>query len=67
MKYAIDILAEGVILVHNHPSGNTKPSQGDIDITKRLKTALKHFEIDLLDHLILTKDSYSSMADTGHL
>lgn len=64
-KYALDSLASSVILCHNHPSGNTQPSQQDIAITKKCKDALGLFEISLLDHLILTAESSYSMADNG--
>ena len=62
-KYAIDCLAAGVIFVHNHPSGNAKPSIEDKKISERLKNALKLFDIRLLDSIIITEDSYYSMTD----
>lgn len=65
LKYAIEILASGVILVHNHPSGNTQPSAQDIAITRKLKEALRWFDITLFDHLIMTENSYYSLADNG--
>lgn len=65
LKYAIEILASGVILVHNHPSGNTQPSHQDLAITRKLKEALKWFDISLFDHLIMTENSYYSLADNG--
>jgi DNA repair protein RadC len=52
-KIAIDTLSSGVIVAHNHPSGNPKPSQSDINITNRIKKALSVFDVELLDHLIL--------------
>jgi DNA repair protein RadC len=60
-KYAIESLATGVILCHNHPSGSLKPSEADISTTKKVKDGLKIFDIVLLDHIILTKDSYSTI------
>jgi len=66
-KYAIDSLAVGVILVHNHPSGNLKPSKADIELTKKVNQALSYFDIKVLDHLILTEDSYYSFADDNLL
>lgn len=57
--------ASGFILCHNHPSGNLKPSQNDIQLTKRLKLAGEHVEIQLMDHLILTHEGYYSFADNG--
>lgn len=62
-KYVVDSLATAVILAHNHPSGNLKPSQQDIDITNKIKSALKLFDTIVIDHLILTADSYYSFAD----
>lgn len=62
---AIKALASGIILAHNHPSGNLNPSQNDIDLTKRLKTAGKLLDIDILDHLIITSEGYFSFADQG--
>ncbi len=62
-KYAIESLAFSVILAHNHPSGNLKPSQQDLALTKKIKEGLKLLDINVLDHLILTNDDYYSMAD----
>ena len=56
-RLAILSNAQAVILCHNHPSGNLKPSDADINITKEIKSALKLFDIALLDHLILTQDN----------
>lgn len=64
-RAAIDRLASGIILAHNHPSGNLKPSQADIQLTKNLKTSGKLLEISILDHLIIAGDSYFSFADDG--
>ena len=62
-KYAIESLCTSIIMAHNHPSGQLKPSEADIRLTKRIKEALAMFDIDLVDHLILTKDSYFSLRD----
>ena len=66
---ATKALASAVIVAHNHPSGNTKPSQSDINLTKELKDALKLVNIALLDSLIITPTefSYYSMADEGNV
>lgn len=64
-KYAVDSLATSVILAHNHPSGNTKPSEQDKAITSKIKKALELLDITLLDHIILTVDNYYSFADNG--
>lgn len=53
------------ICCHNHPSGNTKPSQADISLTKKLKDFGAMIDLQLLDHLILTESSYLSFADEG--
>lgn len=67
LKYAIEELATGIILCHNHPSGNTKPSSQDIELTKKLKQAANIMDIVILDHIILAPDSYYSFADEGIL
>lgn len=62
-KYAIDTLSEGVILCHNHPSGNPSPGTADINTTERLKKALDLLDIHLLDHIILTEDNCYSFSE----
>lgn len=64
-KAALDNLACSLILVHNHPSGNLKPSQADIKLTKKMKDAGTLLEIPVLDHLIFTDEGYLSFADEG--
>ncbi|MDJ1466259.1 DNA repair protein RadC [Cytophagaceae bacterium DM2B3-1] len=66
-KTALENLASSIILVHNHPSGNLKPSQADKDLTHKLKEAGKYLEIPVLDHVIITEKSYFSFADEGIL
>lgn len=66
-KYAIDSLCKAVVLVHNHPSGDTEPSRQDIELTKRVDQALKLFDIKVLDHTIIAEDKYYSFADNGML
>lgn len=66
-KYAVDSLASSVILAHNHPSGNTAPSEQDKIITQRIKKALALLDVEVFDHIILTEDSYYSFADEGIL
>ena len=56
-----------LILAHNHPSGNTKPSRQDMEITKQVKDAARLMRITVLDHLILTDTGYYSFADEGEL
>lgn len=64
---ALKANASGIILAHNHPSGNLKPSDADIRLTKKVYQAGNFLEIELLDHLIITKDSFYSFADNGIL
>ncbi len=59
--------ASSIILAHNHPSGNLKPSQQDLDLTKKLRQAGKILEINVIDHLIITDDRFLSFADEGLL
>jgi len=64
---ALKSLATSVILAHNHPSGNLNPSQSDITLTKKVKEAGNIMDIQLLDHLIVTKDGYYSFMDEGNM
>ncbi|MGI6064958.1 MAG: RadC family protein [Bacillota bacterium] len=57
--------AHSVILAHNHPGGSTKPSQQDIEVTKRVKRALESIEISVLDHIIAAGTQYVSLAEKG--
>lgn len=66
-KAALDQYASSLILVHNHPSGNLKPSQADINLTNKMKEAGKVLEIPVLDHLIFSDSGYLSFADEGML
>ena len=59
--------ASSIILPPNYPSGNTKPSLADIDLTKKLKAGGVLLEVKVLDHLILTVEDYYSFADEGKL
>mgnify|MGYP001031063840 FL=1 len=54
-------------ILHNHPSGNTHPSDADLKITKKIKEGGKLLDIDVVDHLIITSESYLSMADEGYI
>lgn len=64
-KCAVESNASGVIMAHNHPSGQVEPSEQDKQITKQMKEALKLFEISLLDHIIVGDQAYFSFADRG--
>lgn len=65
---ALKTLSKGVILAHNHPSGNNKPSEADIKLYQQVKTALKMFNVTVLDSMILVpnSDNYYSLADNGY-
>jgi len=66
-KIALDHHASAIILGHNHPSGNTKPSESDIRITNKILEAGKVLEVSVLDHIIVTDDSFFSFSDQGML
>ncbi|CAN5826252.1 DNA repair protein RadC [soil metagenome] len=66
-KQAIESLASAVILVHNHPSGNLKPSSADITLTKKMKEAGTFLDLPILDHIIFADSGYYSFADEGVL
>lgn len=65
MKKAIEYLASGIIVCHNHPSGNLNPSESDTKITLKIKEAGSLMDIQLLDHLIISDKDYYSFADNG--
>ncbi len=68
MGLAIKSLSSGIIIAHNHPSGNLQPSENDIQLTKKIKDACALFEINLLDHLILSPcGGKYSFADNSRL
>jgi len=64
-KMALEELASGIVVAHNHPSGNLTASQSDISLTKKLQEAGKFLEVQLLDHLIIAGQKYYSFADEG--
>ena len=63
LQCAILTNSSAMVLIHNHPSGNTKPSEADLKVTKKIKDAAKLMDIAVLDHIILTADTYFSFAD----
>lgn len=67
LSNAINTNASSVILSHNHPSGQLHPSENDKSITRKIREALRFFDVSLLDHIIITNDSYFSFADEGVL
>ena len=59
--------ASAIIIAHNHPSGNLRPSIEDNRLTKRVAEAAKLFDIAVLDHLIVTSESFYSFSDNGDI
>jgi DNA repair protein RadC len=64
---AIKSLSTSIILSHNHPSGNLKPSAADQDLTLKIKSACQYHDIKVLDHVIVSSEGYYSFADEGLL
>lgn len=64
---ALNCLATSIMIAHNHPSGALHPSEADKAITKKIKEASKFLDINVLDHLIITDESYFSFCDEGIL
>jgi DNA repair protein RadC len=62
---ALHSLSSAVVIAHNHPSGNLKPSRNDFAITIKVQEALKLIDVDLLDHFIITDNGYLSFAESG--
>jgi DNA repair protein RadC len=67
MQAAILANATGIVLCHNHPSGNLQPSMQDDRITEKIKVACGIFDISLADHLVISSESYYSYADEGRI
>jgi DNA repair protein RadC len=67
MKMSLDCLASGIIVCHNHPSGNLNPSESDTRITQKIKESGAIMDIQLLDHIIVSEKDYYSFADNGLL
>jgi DNA repair protein RadC len=67
LKLALDDHATSLILCHNHPSGNLRPSDADLKLTRKMKNAASLMDIQLLDHLIIAHTGYLSFADDGLL
>ncbi|PHR47702.1 MAG: hypothetical protein COA32_07025 [Fluviicola sp.] len=66
-KSLIEMKASACILSHNHPSGNLKPSQQDIDLTERFLSFSELVDLRILDHLIITDNGYTSLMDSGYI
>jgi DNA repair protein RadC len=67
LKRSLELGAAAVILYHNHPSGHPEPSQADIHITQRLRTALELVDVKVLDHIVVGKAGHVSFAQRGLL
>lgn len=67
IKHALLENAEGLIMAHNHPSGNLLPSPQDDDITRRLKEACNYMQIRMIDHMIVTANGFYSYHDNGRI
>ena len=67
LKIALEQGATSIILCHNHPSGNLKPSRADEELTQKIKIAARYLDIAVIDHVIVSEDGYYSFADDGLL
>ena len=67
VKRALELLSTRIIIVHNHPSGSATPSGADFDITKKIKEATSLFDIQLLDHIIISATESYSFKSNGKL
>ncbi len=63
---ALSKKASGLVLVHNHPSGNLNPSNSDVELTKKMRKAGEFLDLPILDHIIVANDGYYSFADEGN-
>ena len=66
-QLALNANASAIILCHNHPSGNQSPSGADLKLTKEIKEACKLLDMELLDHIIITSEGYTSLQDDGQM
>jgi DNA repair protein RadC len=66
LRSALELHAAGIIAYHNHPSGDPSPSVEDLTVTMKLRNAAKNMDIDFIDHVIVAKRRYYSMAKHGH-
>lgn len=67
LKKALEENATSIVLCHNHPSGNLKPSRADEELTQKIKQAAKYFDILVMDHIIVSEEGYYSFSDEGIL
>jgi DNA repair protein RadC len=66
-RRALELGATGVVVSHNHPSGNLRPSNDDKHLTQKLKQGLKTLDIALIDHIIVSNEGFYSLSDSGEL
>ncbi|MFN8288979.1 MAG: JAB domain-containing protein [Chitinophagaceae bacterium] len=67
LAIALKVASSKIVLGHNHPSGNLKPSKSDIALTLKLKVAASYHDIEILDHIIVTSEKFLSFASEGLL
>ena len=67
LKKALEQNATSIVLCHNHPSGNLKPSRADEELTVKIKEAAKYLDIRVMDHIIVSEEGYYSFSDEGNL
>ena len=67
LTIALNCMATSIILAHNHPSGNLKPSRQDEELTQKIKIAARYLDIVVMDHVIINDESHYSFADDGML
>jgi DNA repair protein RadC len=67
LRKALEEDATSIVLCHNHPSGNLKPSRADVELTFKIKEAASLFDIRVVDHIIVSEEGYYSFADEGNL
>ena len=67
LKKALDHDATAIVLCHNHPRGNVRPSRADELLTQKIKQAAVFFDINIMDHIIVSNEGYFSFADEGLL
>ncbi len=67
LRKALEVYATAIVLCHNHPSGNVKPSRADEVLTAKIKDAANFLEITVMDHIIVSEEGYYSFADSGIL
>jgi DNA repair protein RadC len=65
LRKALEEDAVSIILCHNHPSGNLRPSRSDEELTHKISEAARYFDIRVIDHIIVSEDGYYSFADEG--